>query len=528
MNEGAGRSLFAEALIDLLRRESGSEAEPQDPEEFFSREVLREVRWLPRYLYRAGDLFWAFEVARDDFLAAETLDSMQAAQAGEEQLRVAVLIPEGEPYDWITRACETRGVGVVVSAEAGYGFLKLGGASVGERIALPTRIPPGLADRVGQLGALHEDFRQVLRRFSDAHQALRTRPREETDEEEQLLLKQTFAELIAVDPRFVGGDDPLEVLRTVEQWSIDVGVSLRDHYYHSYHNFLLGCVAIDSLYDDLLAYFAEAFPRSEVSVEYIWLLTALYHDIGYLVQRGREVREQLYGVELGVDRRGERRESLEDHEASERNEYWQSQPYRIHRKQLVSLYEHLTQESIGGDWTGETLLAADVPDHPLDRALTENFMSAQGHGAASGLRMVCEIERRMRGSNLTLAARQSLMKHVYVAALSIPFHDWRARELLREAGIETLSTRRFPVAALLMYIDSIQDDRRNPSSLAFEERDTLRNLNVEEEVVKAEVDLAEVSPKVLGDKRVEAMGVMGLLGQDGLKFEYPPEFVASE
>jgi hypothetical protein len=522
--------LFSQVLIELLRRYSGEEPERLDPNGYFSCNELRDVPWLPRYLYRTGERVWAIEIARDDFLSPDTLASMKQAASKATELTTVVLVPQGEPYESIARESGAHDISVAVWTETGYDFLRLGGpAAPAAAPALPTRIPPDLADKVANLAGLHQDFREVLRQFSNQHRGLRSRPRDETDREEQELLKRTLSQLIAIDRRFVGGHDPLDVLRVIEQWSLSVRTRLRDHYYHSFHNFLLGCVVLDRLRDPIGGFFREAFPSTELYIEYVWLLAALYHDVGYLVQRGPELTATRYGIDISADiGSGERREALTDYEVRERNEYWQSGRYRSHRRQLVSLYEHLTQERIEGDWTAEGLLVYEVPAHPLDRALERNFMSADGHGAASCLRMLMEIEGRLTGVDMPLETRQFLTRHVYVAALAIPFHDWRFREALRREGELSISTRRFPIAALLMFIDSIQDDRRDPASLRFEERDALQDLEVRGDTVEAIVDIGRVTPEVLPGKRVEAQGVTGFLTQDGVKFRYPAEFLPED
>ena len=511
--------LFAEGIVELLRRETRSEPEELSVD-YFDSDELKDVRWLPTYLYKAGDAVWAIELARGDYIAPVTIQGMQAAATADSDIRPVVLVPRGERYDELRRVSEETGVPLAVGAETGYEMLRPGPEAARVAEDRPTRIPPALADKVGDLANVDEAFRQPLAEFSEAHRELRGRAQEDSDEEEEELLKRTFGRLIAADERFLGRHDPLAILHSVENLVRVRGDNPRDHYYHSFHNFLLGVVVIDSMYANFAQYHRHAFRNSRFSTEYAWLLTAMYHDLGYLIQHAPSVDEALYG---DINVAGERTNALPELELVRRQEQWQSVQGKIHRRQLVSLYDHLTQDEIRDGWTAVTLLAGEVPDHPLDRALSLNFMAPNTHGAAGALRMIREIESRLRSPSAPSETQQFVMPHVYLAALSIPFHDWRLRLALREEGIGALSTRRFPLASLLMFIDSIQDDRRDPMGLKFEERDALQDIEVVDGKIRAVVDMGRV--KSVEDKRTEARGVKSFLNEDGLKFEYPPEFL---
>jgi len=85
-----------------------------------------------------------------------------------------------------------------------------------------------------------------------------------------------------------------------------------------------------------------------------------------------------------------------------------------------------------------------------------------------------------------------------------------------------------PYASLLAFVDSIQDDRRDPMGV-YEEMSFLRRLSVSAPaVVSAEVDTAALQPEAILPKLVEARDVLASLEQspDTLFFQYPHWMIA--
>jgi len=284
---------------------------------------------------------------------------------------------------------------------------------------------------------------------------------------------------------------------------------------------LLGCLVMDGCPGSFEGFLAEAFPgTSGMSIEYVWLLVALYHDVGYLAQRGEEVMAMRFGAAAAVNLlTGEREAALAEHEIALRDRMWQQ--YALYRRTLTSLYDHLTQPTITSDWAPDTL--SPPRKHPLDEALRQSFASQESHGAASAFRLLADVSEYVGKADSP--DRPFLQKHAYLAALSVPFHDWHVRREMVKQGIYAVRTSRFPFAALLMFIDTLQDDRREPVAVGPENSDLLEGLVVEDDTVSAVIDVGRLDPERLEKKRREAAGVLEFLNQDGLKVRYPKEFV---
>ncbi|MCI0423292.1 MAG: hypothetical protein L0312_29415, partial [Acidobacteria bacterium] len=236
----------------------------------------------------------------------------------------------------------------------------------------------------------------------------------------------------------------------------------------------------------------------------VWLLTALFHDVGYPVQKRRETSELLYGVPVFSEERA----------VAERKDAWESPTYRTSRAQIVSLYEHLN-EGEGEEWTADPFVFEE--GHPFDIALGRAFQDVnKGHGVVSCMRMLADF---FRGGLGTTAKKQFLAKHIFMSALSIPFHDWPVRSYLRESQIAKIQTSRFPFASLLMFVDSIQEDRRG----SFQGPDLLTGVSIADSVVTAQMDASLLTEAKLREKKREVADVLDFLEQDFLKFQYPPE-----
>ncbi len=341
-------------------------------------------------------------------------------------------------------------------------------------------------------------FAPVLTRFARKYRRL-IESRTRGEENQAGLTRKTLRALLNCDPRFTATYHPLALLNFFEQRS---GGS-RDHYFHTFTNFLLGCLVIDRCHAVFEQFQAACFPSAAGwSTEYVWLLTVLFHDVGYPVQKYEHIHKIVFGVSP-VDA---------ERVVAQRGEAWESPTYRVARSQLVSLYEHLVQRDIHADWRADPF---PLPPHALDRAFERSFLRS-GHGVASCMRMLAELFHSVPES---ARHRQFLVPHVFLAALSIPFHDWPVRQCLRDEGIRAISTRRFPFAALLTFLDSIQEDRRE----SVPGPDILTGLSIRGALIEPRMDLARIPAEKLSAKKREIADIKSFLVEDALQFRYPAD-----
>lgn len=187
------------------------------------------------------------------------------------------------------------------------------------------RIPEWILNELPTLDRCR--FSPILARFSRKYRRL-IESRTRGDERQDALLKETLQSLLGSDQRFAGTYNPLALLNFFEK-AQSAG---RDHYFHTFTNFLLGCLIIDRCHTFFEEFQATCFPSAkEWSTEYVWLLTVLFHDVGQPVQKLDQIHEMVFGVSPPSTDQG----------VAQRGEAWNSSLYRVARAQIVSLYEHL-------------------------------------------------------------------------------------------------------------------------------------------------------------------------------------------
>jgi hypothetical protein len=494
MTREEANQIIETALRKIGVPEAGDEA-------YFLDERFDAIPWLPAYTWRVGGRIWGVELCRGDRLPESTIRAMADMAAIDNAVQTAFFVPDGEPFEHLIPACRDRGIALVAKTSDEYETLLFGGGAA-QVAPFVIRIPDWVVESLPRLENLNQGFRNALNAFSRRYRRLLDSGNA-TDANQEGLLRGTFVSLLSSDGRFSAEYIPLEMLRLFEHnRPPNRG---RDHYFHTFNNFLLGCLVIDRTYDLLLQFREDCFPGiRDWSIEYTWLLTVLFHDVGYPIQKHEETSEMIFGVPV----------QSKEEAIAERKKAWESPVYRLSRTQLISLYDHLTQAAIQDPWVADPF---PVPDHSLDKAFEQSFLE-QGHGVASCMRMLAYF---FRTPPRQARQRQFLASHIFAAGLSIPFHDYPVRKLLRENGITRIRTSRFPFAGLLMFIDSIQEDRRG----ATQAPDLLTGITVNNHSIVAELNLTLLTPDKLGEKKREVVDVKGFLEEDSLTFEYPADLL---
>lgn len=466
--------------------------------DFFEDARFGAIPWLPDFSFQAGPKVYGIDVFRGD-PPTLTMSHMQAAMAAVSAVQAAFFVPTEENWEHIKEQCFQSGIALIVNNSDVYEVL-LPGTSPSPQVAGFQRIPAWVVERLLALSKLEPSFCKALVSFAKRYSKL-VNEGGLNDDRQQALLLQAFRSILNSDIRFSAFLQPLATLRFFEQAR---GGSGKDHFFHTFNNFLLGCIVIDASYDEFAQSCGSCFPGPALSVEFIWFLTVFFHDVGYPIQKMGDSNELLYGINV------ESKEQTNAH----RKQLWDSPPFQVCRSQLVSIYSHLTQPSISSAWTPDPF---PLSPHALDVAFQTSFVE-HGHGVASALRMLVDFVKRAPTSP---EERRFLARHIFLGALSIPFHDWPVRKYLREQNIAKLRTSRLPFATLLMFIDSIQEDRRGQTQVP----DILISIEIVDKVVTAQIDSSKLSEEGVREKKREFADVKSFLQEDGLQFAYPEEFV---
>lgn len=193
----------------------------------------------------------------------------------------------------------------------------------------------------------------------------------------------------------------------------------------------------------------------------------------------------------------------------------------------TSLIEHLLHRQPVTAWIPPQNDAALTEiEEKMERAIYADLRG--GHGAASALRLYTDMKSFISKCAVQ-EKRHLLTQATWIAAVSIPFHDWHFRKCVREeCGDCKVPALTMPFAALLAFVDSIQEDRRKLEGIG-KDKAFLQELAIDEErIISARVDGSALGKEDIIWKIVEAIDVLAALEINTQSFdvEYPKWLVA--
>jgi len=235
MNEEQANQAIGDALRDLGPAERG-------PADCFENEKYAEIGWNPAYVWHIADSIWAIELSRGDRKPEATIRSMIALRALDPKVQPAFFLPEPEPVEHLRAACQENNIALIAKTADHYEVLEI---TPGGQDPIVTRIPDWVIQRLKTLRHLEPNFLSAIHSFCRRYERLIREGRLD-DESQERLLRNTFVSLLNTNPNFAAEYRPLNLLRFFEQNNLRR--TARDHYFHTFNNFLLGCIILDGCY----------------------------------------------------------------------------------------------------------------------------------------------------------------------------------------------------------------------------------------------------------------------------------------
>lgn len=291
---------------------------------------------------------------------------------------------------------------------------------------------------------ISEPFRSKIVSFAMEHYGC------EDPDVEEAAIKPFVEDLLGADSRLGLSFDPVVFMGKYELMLQQAGCQLRDHYYHAVNTLLLGYLVIDKAYDRFQSIAANL--GTQMSPEIVWLLTALFHDVGYPLAKEFETSQAMYGLTMETDR-----DTLKSLCQQKRLGFWNCQECQDTLKPISYLFEHLLSGS-EDVWHYDGFLKAKLPGE-FTEALKSAFVNDAAHGAAGALHLGLSLRPNLLETS-GATDREFVYQHCYLAAINILLHDQRVRTCLRDRNIGSLPAERFGFALLLTYIDVLQNDKR--------------------------------------------------------------------
>lgn len=345
-------------------------------------------------------------------------------------------------------------------------------------------VPKWLFQELAASERFSPELQQLLRRFAKRYDRA-TRGDSIPNEREARLLLDFAGMFAALDKRFFL---PLEGLETLRNFEMSGATRARDHFFHTFNNFLLGLHILGHLSDgrkfiaDVDRFIhKKARGKNLNSWEVLWFLTCMSHDPGYTAEKFWASFRFNFGILAGAG--GER--EMPDEVKQQIRDLWDSQ-YAAPRQDLHDLYNRTVRK-----WVPPTIArkGADLFDEAVRAAYFDGKIAS--HSLISGLRLInaCRSQKVPRDRKFNPVAALTACE---IAALCMMFHDPRCRDILQRAGIPPIPFESLPYACLLMYVDCLQDDRRDISKSRFNKHGVLASVAIRPLRVSAEVCLPEV------------------------------------
>jgi hypothetical protein len=359
-------------------------------------------------------------------------------------------------------------------------------------------IPKWLYERVAVLPTLSPYLASVMKKFADKYAAATRGDTVDYDVEVKLLTS-LADDIKNGDPRLFIPTGQIQVLREYERQG--ASKKTRDHFFHTFNNLLMGYYILGSLKTDgqHLSQVDEFIsPESRRATQHmklsewesLWLLTCLFHDPAYIAENYHSGTFRFsYGV---VDDDSDFGAEIQDAQKDKIVDLWDTE-FREARKLLGSLYSRVLKK-----W--KALHVDTVGKDDFDTALARAYFNGRqvSHSLVSGIKLIqdCRQDRVTQRRRLP----ETALTACTIAALSMMFHDQKCRGTLRRAGVPPFGFQKLPYAAVLMYVDCLQDDRRDISKPQFPRHGILSDLQIDAQnrTVRAEICLPEVEKGVWG------------------------------
>jgi hypothetical protein len=499
--------------------------------------VIAQLEWQPNLLARIGS-DWCFVYV----LATRSIPEYVAAAASilvpVENFRLLAIAP-----DLIDESSDERKVHVPAAYVAGAVSQKCQELGIGlsfiqdnklrgvfpARFAVPWacasvrelgHIPSFILEKLTKTPGVSPYFRKKFKLFIKTYHTAKTGGTLDYDQEVDLLSK--FAkDLAGGDRRLYFPFGQLEVLR---EWERNrANKKARDHFFHTFNNLLMGFYILGSLSESQhhLAAIDATIERDEHNQntlyewEALWMQTCLFHDPAYIAEN---FQNGTFRFSFGVfDNETDFGAAVSSQHAANIEALWDTE-FAVAREDLRQLYARTIRR-----WLPPSIPSAPTQD-VFDKALRQAYFDGTNtsHSLISGLRLIqqCRNDNTVKRVDYD---KDTAVIACEIAALSMLFHDPRCRAILLEAGIAPVPFKKLPYAATLMFVDALQEDRRDITNDKFNVHGVLADLAVDSEnrVVKATVCLRELPfLRFWSGKIAEFEDVLGWVGANpGVKFE---------
>ena len=412
-----------------------------------------EINWYPPYLVFCEDKFFMFmPFCYENFIdESEVKEECKNAQH-----LIDCLKSEGKNSKvfFITNANEDVKELGLQKLSNDFGILHneldkpLLDFSVTNSFNLKCKLLPNILKYLANCENLKGKIGDLVRSFSKEYIEIKPEGNKENE-----MIKKFMEQILTCDERFKLDTEPINFMCEIEKITTSPENQIRYHYFHAFNTMMLGFMIIDKCYKRFDALVKKI--GDDIVLEFIWILTSLYHDIGYPVPLQQFLICQTYGLE-----REDNAVLIDGFLKQNRQDIWNSQYYCLAIEVLDNLFNHITNNR-KGKWIFDGF-PHPVQSKKFKNSIKISFIEKGAHGIAGALLLVLLTIKQIKGIEGN-KDREFIYRHIMLASISILFHDSEVRNCFRNNSIKKIRAEDFPFSILLTYVDILQDDRRDPT-----------------------------------------------------------------
>lgn len=469
--------------------------------------LLKGVKWVPDLLLKYQSRLIAIDLNLCDIFPVEGAKEIIKAKKQIKNFEFYFCVPQDYRYEQIFSECFKNGFGIIRLEYTKITILLDPNAKeihsqqyqeTRKKVSEKGHIPKKLLDYVGNFQNI--SYRAILKDFVSNYGKLKKG--KNISKEEYDLVDKTVKKIFD-NKQFHYSSEPYLRLKYYEP----LLSGTREHYLHSFQVMLMGCVVIDKYYGEFVKYYKNIFPNErDFSIEYIWLMVSIFHDIGYPSQKANNLIGELYGYNEEISITG--LDKIADKE-----------DYRQAAMQLQSFIRHCCCKKIKNNWAPEML---DDEDPSIKDILRDHLIKQRSHGVTSCFQFLTRILRESKAASKRIS-RPLIVTHVIPAVASIALHDTGIWDKFRKLKIFPIHMTRFPFAVLLIFLDSLHDWKRNNLSEEIPEFAIFDGFVFANNCVEVKVYWND--PEKLARKLPEYQNVNNNIKFNGLKLKLPDNLI---
>lgn len=360
-------------------------------------------------------------------------------------VRICLFSPSGSEYKKLKLFCKKCGFGLKIYSNESINTVYPFKSEKVEKVVRKKVKKEGWFPQI----ILNESKKITKLKFKNQLVHLAKKLGKTTNKEKQLtFVRNSINKMLKTHPSFLGDDIPFMRLSMLENLLNFSDLKCKDHVFHSARVFLIGCIIIDKFYDKFVGYYKDILGTKKISIEYMWLLTSIFHDIGRIKQEG-----YLFLLSDPAKDNPQLKEQIE----AERSKDLQKEEYKNSLGNTIALIRQSSRKKRYRDKPFVGFALGGI-DENIATIFREHYIKSKSHGVGGCFELSTDLLGKAKASNFKNNA--FFLYHIFPAAVAIALHDWKIWKELAGVKVFPIDICNFPLAALLIYIDTWDDYKR--------------------------------------------------------------------